>query len=171
MRYPFRVSKLNIRHVKPKYIVLHHSWCQYQVPSVKMDTSEFQTRTLYTQTMEKKIADVNYHYVIEKIKNDFNTMACRPFVATCDYPDIDENINKRALHFALLGNYDLSLPEKRAYEVLTYRLINPFMKIFSISPTRIYLHSELSDNKEESCPGEFFSKSVVISFVKRFVMR
>ncbi|MFW6242527.1 MAG: peptidoglycan recognition family protein [bacterium] len=171
MKYPFRVSKLDIRHTRPTYIVLHHTWCQYKIPKIKIDTSEYQMRTIYTQTMEQKIPDVNYHYVISKIKDDFSAILCRPFVALCDYPDIDENINRKAIHVALLGNYDLTIPDKRAYEVLAYRVLNPFMKLFSITPARIYLHSELSDNEEETCPGEFFSKSVTTSFVKRFIMK
>lgn len=171
MKYPFRVSRLDIRHTRPQYIVLHHTWCQYQIPKIKMDTSDPQMRTVYTQTMEQKIVDVNYHYVIEQIRDDYNAILCRPFVATCDYPDIEENINRKAIHVALLGNYDITIPDKRAYEVLAYRVINPFLKLFSISPARVYLHSELSNNEDEACPGEFFSKSVVLSFIKRFVMK
>lgn len=170
MKYPFRVSRLNIRKTKVQYVILHHTWCQYPIPELKMDNAQYQMPKLYKQVMEQKIADVNYHYVLEQVKDDFITNVCRPFVSLCDYPDIHPNINRKGLHVALLGNYDVDLPDKRAYEVLAYRLLSPFMKMFSLSPSRIYLHSEISD-EEESCPGEFFSKEVIISFIKRYLMK
>lgn len=171
MKYPFRVSRLDIRQPIPKYIVLHHTWCQYKIPEIKMDTTKSQMKFLSNQVMEKKIADINYHYIVERINEDFNAIACRPLAAICDYPDIEDNINKKAIHVALLGNYDITIPDKRSYEVLAYRIINPLMKIFSLNPSRIYLHNELSDDENETCPGDFFSKTITLSFVKRYLMK
>jgi hypothetical protein len=171
MKYPFRVSNLNIRHTQPRYIIIHHTWCQYQIPKTKIDNQKYQMNALYSQVMEKKIVDLNYHYIIEQIKDDYSVITARPFVATCDYPDLEENLNHKGIHIALLGNYNIDMLEKRAYEVLAYRVLSPLMKLFSISPSKVFLHSEVSFNDDEQCPGDFFNKEIALSFVKRFLMK
>ena len=34
-----------------------------------------------------------------------------------------------------------------------------------------FLHTEVSDDKELTCPGEFVDKAVIISMVRRFVIK
>ena len=45
------------------------------------------------------------------------------------------------------------------------------MKMFGLSPSRIKLHSEVSSNEDLTCPGEFVDKAVIISMVRRFVIK
>lgn len=170
MKIPLRPSLLKVRRQTVKWIILHHTSEMYPQPAAKIDNTKFQMPELFNGVLEQKTADINYHYVIEKIKEDYYIVITRPFVYLCDWPDIDTNINNRAIHIALLGNYDLVVPEIRLYEILAYRLLNPFMKMFSLSPKRIKLHRDVS-NEDITCPGDFVDIARVESLVRRFVIK
>lgn len=171
MKVPLRPSLLKVRRQSPRWIILHHTAEIYDNPAARIDNSKFQLRYLFKGVMEQKQGDVNYHYVIDKIKEDYIATITRPFVYLCEWDDIDVNINNRAIHVALLGNYDFKVPEKRMYEVLAYRVLNPFMKMFKLAPNRIKMHSEVSSNKDLTCPGDFIDRAVVESMVRRFVIK
>ena len=136
-----------------------------------IDNAKFQLPGLNKGVLEKKQGDINYNYVIDKIKEDYVAIVTRPFVYLCEWPDIDLNINNRAIHVALLGSYDFKVPVKRMYEVLAFRLLNPFMKMYGLSPAKIKFHNEVSSDKDLSCPGDFLDKAVMISMVRRFVIK
>jgi len=165
-----RPSLLRIRRQSVRWIIIHHTVEMYDRPEAKIDSPMYQLPALFAGVMEKKQGDVDYHYVVEKVKEDYIAIVTRPYVYLCDWPDIPENINKRAVHIGLMGSYDFKIPEKRMYEVLAYRLINPMMKIFGISPARIKLHKEVS-NDDISCPGEFIDRGRIITSVRRFVIK
>ena len=165
-----RPSLLKIRRRSVMWIVIHHTSEMYDRPEAKIDGPLYQMPQLFSGVMEKKQGDVNYHYVIEKVKEDYIAVVTRPYVYLCEWPDIPENINNRAVHIGLMGSYDFKIPEKRMYEVLAYRLLNPMMKVFGISPSRIKLHKEVS-NEDISCPGEFIDKARIITAVRRFVIK
>ncbi len=171
MKIPLKPSLLKIRRQGVRWIVLHHSVCLYPFPEAMVDNPKYQLPALFKGVMEQKTGDINYHYVIEKVKEDYIPMICRPFVYECEWEDIDPNINKRSVHVALLGSYDFKIPERRLYEVLAFRILNPFMKMFGLSPSRIKLHKEVSSNEDLTCPGDFINKEVVISMVRRFVIK
>ncbi len=170
-RIPFKISRLKVRHTRPRYIIIHHTKCQYDLPESKIDNSEYQMKSLTKGVLEDKSADINFHYVIEKIKDDYQAIACRPIVTMCDYDDVDKNINNYAIHIALMGSYDFKVPSKRMYEVLCYRVINPILKIWKLNPTRIKLHSEVSENKDIICPGDFIDKNIIIATTRRFLLK
>jgi len=171
VRMPFRPSMMKVRRQAAKWIILHHTAELYDIPSARIDNGNFQLPDILTGVQEKKQADVNYHYIIEKVKDDYQIFVCRPFIYLCEWPDIHDDINKRAIHVALLGSYDFKIPPKRLYEALAYRLLNPFMKIYALTPSRIKGHNEVSSNKELSCPGEFLNMAIVESMVRKFVIR
>jgi len=171
MKLPLRPSLLKIRHTKIKYIIIHHSICQYNIPEAKIDNPKFQIPSLISSVLEKKQPDINYHFVIEKIKDDYHIITYRPFVYICEFDDIDKNINNDALHIALLGSYNFKIPEERLYNILAYRLLTPLISNFKISPNKIYFHREVSNNKEESCPGNFVNKEKLISVIRRFIVK
>lgn len=170
-RIRLRPSLLKVRRKSVKWIILHHTAEMYEFPESRIDNQKFQMPGLYKGVLEKKQGDINYHYVLDKIKDEYNPIACRPLVYLCDWPDISTDVNKRAVHVALMGSYDFKVPEKRMYEVLAFRLLNPFMKMFNITPNRIKLHSELSSNKDLTCPGEFIDKNMVIAMTRRYVIK
>ena len=134
MKIPLRPSRLTVRRQTVKWIILHHTAELYPAPESKIDNSKYQMPGIYKGVLEQKTADVNYHYVIDKIKEDYVPVVCRPFVYLCEWPDIHDDVNKRSIHVALMGNYEFKVPEKRLYEILAFRLLNPFMNMFLISP-------------------------------------
>jgi len=165
-----RPSLLKVRRRSVMWIIIHHTSEMYDRPEAKIDNPLYQMPSLFSGVMEKKQGDVNYHYVVEKVKEDYIAIVTRPYVYLCDWPDIPENINNRAVHIGLMGNYSFKIPEKRMYEILAYRLINPMMKIFAITPSRIKLHKEVSEEEIE-CPGEFIDLGRIITSVRRFVIK
>jgi len=171
MKIPLRPSLLKVRRQSVKWIILHHTSEMYDEPGARIDNAKYQLKYLFNGVLEKKQGDVNYHYVIDKIKDDYIATVTRPFVYLCEWDDIDVNINNRAIHVALMGNYDFKVPEKRMYEILAFRLLNPFMKMYHIAPNRIKMHSEVSSNKDLTCPGDFIDKAIVESMVRRFVIK
>jgi len=171
MKLPIRQSRLIIRRTKVKYIILHQTTCQYDAPESKIDNTKFQIPPLIGNVLEKKQPDINYHFVLDKIKDDYQVIVCRPFVYLCEFDDIDSNINKAALHISLLGSYDFKIPEQRLYEILAYRLLNPLMKYFRINQSRIYFHHDISSNKDETCPGSFINKEKLITTINRFIVK
>ena len=171
MKIPLRPSLLKKRRESVKWIILHHTSEMYEQPEARIDNPKFQLPGLHKGVLEKKQADVNYHYVIEKIGEDYFPIVTRPFVFLCEWPDIDININNRAIHVSLLGNYDWKVPEKRLYEILAFRVLNPFMKMFSLSPSRVKFHNEVSDIEGLTCPGDFIDKEIVISMIRRFIIK
>lgn len=173
MKIPFKPSRLSMRRRPVKYLIIHHTAELYPQEAARIDNSKYQINSLFNGVLEDKSPDINYHFVLDKIKDDYVAVTCRPFVTLCEWNDISDDINNAALHIALLGSYDFKVPEKRAYEVLAYRIVNPLLKMFGLpqSDTRILLHSEVSSDEDLSCPGEFFDKAILISMVKRFVMR
>jgi len=165
-----RPALLNIRRQSVKWIIVHHTDEYYTRPETKIDNPKYQMGSIFNGVLEKKDGDVNYHYVIEKIKEDYVAIVTRPTVYLCEWDDIPININKRAVHVAMLGSYDLKLPEKRLYDVLAYRILNPMLKIYGLSPAKIKLHREVSE-EEITCPGEFFAKERMITSVRKFVIK
>lgn len=165
-----RPSLLNIRRQTVKWIIVHHTAEYYERPENKIDNPIYQMQSIFDGVLEKKDGDVNYHYVIERIKEDYVAIVTRPTVYLCDWDDIPFNINRRAVHVAVLGSYDLKLPEKRLYDILAYRVLNPMLKIYGLAPSRIKFHREVSTG-EITCPGEFLDKERVITAVRRFVIK
>ena len=172
MKLPFRRPFLKVRHVLVRYIIFHHTYCLYRASGAVIDNSIYQLPYLVGNVMEKADPDINFHFIVEKIKDDYQSFVCRPMATLCDWPDIDPDINKRAIHIALMGNYDLKIPEKRMYEVLCYRLVAPLMKIFNIyQDSHLYFHNELSTDKTCVCPGNFLDMAIIKLFNRKFIMR
>jgi hypothetical protein len=171
MKIPFKPSMFKVRRGKVRWIILHHTSEIYDNPESRIDNSKFQMPGLTKGVLEKKQGDINYHYVIDKIKEDYQPIICRPSVYLCDWDDISSDINNNAIHVALMGNYDFKIPEKRCYEVLAYRVLNPFLKMFTLSPSKIKFHSEVSSDEELTCPGNFVDAAVVESMVRKYVIK
>lgn len=168
---PFKISRLKVRHTPVKYIILHHTVCQYPAPDSKIDNPKYQIPGIINGVLENKSADINFHYIVDKIKDDYQIITCRPFVTLCDYPDIDPDMNKKSIHIGLMGSYSFKIPAKRCYEVLSYRLLSPLLKMYGLAPDKILYHNEISKNKDNECPGDFVDKSVVISMVRKFLLK
>jgi N-acetylmuramoyl-L-alanine amidase len=171
MKIPLRPALLTIRRQSVKWIVIHHTAEFSEQPGAAIDNSNYQTNLLFNDVMEKHTGDINYHYVIERIKDDYMPIVTRPISFLCDWPDIPNDINKRAIHVAALGSYDFKIPEKRLYEVMGYRVINPMLKLFGLSPNKVKFHNEISSKKDLTCPGEFMDKAVLIAMMRKFIVK
>jgi len=171
LKIPLRPSLLKIRRQSVRWIILHHTSEIYDIPSARIDNAAYQTSALFKGVLEKKQGDVKYHYVIEQVKDEYIAVTLRPFLYLCEWADIPVNINNRAIHVALLGNYDLKVPEARMYNILAYRVLNPMLKLYGLAPSRIKLHKDVSTNKDLTCPGDFINKDRIIAMVRRFVIR
>lgn len=171
MKIPLKPSMLTVRRKRPKWIVLHHTSEIYDVPESRIDNPKYQLPGLMSGVLEKKQGDINYHYVIEKVKEDYIPIVCRPFVYMCEWKDISPDVNNAAVHIALLGNYDFKVPEKRCYEIIAFRILNPMLKMFGLSPNRIKFHRDVSSDKDLTCPGDFVDPAVIEAMVRRFVIK
>lgn len=171
MKIPLKPALLKTRRTKVKWIIVHHTAEIYDIPSAAVDNPQYQLPALQKGVLEKKQADINYNIVIDKIKDDYIPIVCRPHVYLCEWDDIDKNINNAAIHVALLGNYNYKIPEKRIYEILAYKVLAPFLKMYKLSPGKIMFHNEVSDEEDLACPGDFLDKAVVISQVRRFLVK
>lgn len=171
MRPQFRPSLLKIRRKKIKWIILHHTVELYPAPEAKIDNVKFQLPFLYNNAIEQKKFEVNYNFVVEKVKNDYQVITTRPFTYLCDWPDITPDINERATHIALLGSYDYKVPEIRLLEVLSYKILNPLLKMFAIPPSRIKLHRDVSSNKDLTCPGDFIDIGRIQTLTRKYVIK
>ncbi len=170
MRIPLRISWLGKRHTNVKYIIIHHTHCQYDIPESKIDSTKFQIPYLITDVMSKAEPDFNYHYMVDRIQDEYYIIVGRPVETLCDYDDIDDTMNKSSIHIGLMGSYDFKVPDIRMYEILGYRLLSSLIKLYGLNPSRIYLHNEVSKNKKEVCPGSFIDKDKVIMMVRRFIV-
>ena len=171
MKIPFKPSLMRARHKKPRFIILHHTVCQYPQEAARVDSPKYQMKPLENGVLEQKTPDINFHYIVEKVVDDYTIHTARPFVYECDYPDIDIITNRLGIHIALLGNYNFTLPEKRLYEVMAYRLINPLLKAFALTPKMIRLHRDVSNSEDLSCPGDFVEMERIITEIRRFIVK
>jgi hypothetical protein len=167
MRIPFKIRLFNKFVKRPRYIIIHDVSCQVaDAAELRIDNEKFQTNELrtreYTEVMQP---DLNYHFIVEKIKTDYEVLLGRPFAVHCEYDDIINPYNF-AFHICVMGNYDYDIPDRRMYQKIAYSILAPLMRTFKIPPPRILLHSEISTNKELNCPGTFFDKKLLISYMK-----
>jgi len=169
MKIPLKPSLLTIRR-RSKWIILHHTAEMYEQPASRIDNVKYQMPGLFKGVLEKKQGDINYHYVIDKIGEDYVPIVCRPFVYMCDWPDIHPDIANASLHVALMGSYSFKVPEKRCYEILAFRVLNPLLKMLHLPPNRIKFHSDVSED-DIDCPGSFVDPAVVEAMVRRFVIK
>lgn len=170
MRMPFKAALLNVRRGPVKWIIIHHTAELYEAPESRVDNAKFQMKGLINGVLEKSAPDINYHYVIDKIKDDYIPIVCRPVSSLCEWDDIPDDINKRAIHIAMLGSYDFKVPERRLYEIMSYRLISPMIKIYGLTPKRVKFHRDVSTDKDISCPGDFADQGKLEATIRRFMI-
>ena len=170
MRIPYRPhSFTKVKH-PPRYIIIHDTGKDVlPEPSVVMDTQGYQVGKLRDQNMViNGDFDLNYHYIVERLKGDFEAMVSRPLNAMCEHDDIRSPYDG-AIHVAILGNYDYDIPEERLYQCVAYRVIGPLLWMFKLDKSRVKLHSEVSDT-EIGCPGRNFDKQRLMSYVKTLII-
>jgi len=171
MAVPIKKARLKIRRGRPTWIVIHHTICQPISIDALLDKKKFQTGKIRTyNVIAKKRVDINFHFVVEKVDDDFEVIIARPIVAECEFDDIP-NDYYRSIHIGLLGDYDVQNATTRLYDVLAYRILVPLMKMFAIPIDRIVFHRDISTNKDCTCPGISVFLPLVKAKVKEYWMK
>lgn len=153
---PLRMTAVKQSPSWPSYIILHHT-AEFveDVPAFKFDTAKFQTGKYMNYSFRKLgKPETMYHFIIEKIEQDYHVIMSQPILTLCDYPDLSPE-HKRSIHIGLMGDYNKDLPPIRLYRVLGYRLLAPLMRLFYLEESDILLHSAISNDDNCTCPGEF----------------
>lgn len=168
MPIPLRITSVKLVDKWPKHIIIHHtSEFSYGLTS-RIDTSKFQTNKYELGYYRKKKELVTpYHFIIERIENDFFPVISRPIFTKVKFDDIPEEYDS-AVHIGMYGDYNNDLLPVRAYQVTAFKVIFPLVMMFKIPEENILLHREVSMNEEETCPGEFFDKRILISSYRKF---
>lgn len=173
MKVPYKPIYLPRGPKKYKYIIIHDMNCHENLAAkYKVDGEQFQTNsarsTLYR---DDKYYELPFHYVCEKIKDDFQTVVARPLQYSCEseYPDLNKLYSRFGIHIGIMGNFNIIGTEPRMLQQICYRAITPLMKIYGIMKSNIYLHGELSTDNLD-CPGYNFTKQKLFAYIGPFLI-
>ena len=163
-----RLFKRDIRRFR--YIIIHDITCQFPGDfKFYKDSPITQTPLLRAYNFSKTDdTDLNYHIMVEKVGDDFESILCRPFTAMCEFDDIVSPYDI-SIHIGVMGSYDFENPSARFYKQLAYRAIAPFMATFRIPIGNVLMHNEVSS--DQPCPGVFFSKDRMINSLKEMELK
>ena len=171
MIVPLQIRKFRKFSRKPRYVIIHDTSCQSPsdaaliIDSPMPQTNYLRGKLWTTKTMH----DVPYHYVIERVKQEIEVVMGRPFGVHCDYDDIPSPYDF-SYHIAIMGNYEKDIPHPRLYQKMCYNCLSPMIRMSGIGIKRIFLHSEVSTNKDLSCPGSFFVKDRLMATLKNMLI-
>lgn len=172
MKVQYRPVELKVAPKKYKYIILHDTSCQApDTNQYQIDASGSQVNSLRSYLWSfNKIKELPYHFVCEKIKDDYETIVGRPLQFSCheEYDDLDYSYSYFSIHVCIMGNFNVMAEDNRLYDQICYRVLSPMMRIYSIPRTNIFLHGELS-SKHIDCPGFNFQKTRLMSLLQKFV--
>jgi hypothetical protein len=169
---PLRITDLKLSTYWPRHIIIHHTseHGMEKYGEFKFDTPVAQVvayqKDLYK---EKKRFESGYHFIVERIRDDYEVVVNQPLMTLCRWEDLDDKYHKD-VHIALLGNYDNDIPTNRMYKVLAFRILAPLIRLFYMEEESILFHRVISNNKECTCPGEFIEMAK-IKLALRSVLR
>jgi len=156
-----------------KYMIIHDTSCQWENSNIfSIDKRMFQTSPMRARFRSiKKYYELPYHFICEKIGENYQTLVGRPLQYSCflEFPDIDRHFSEYSIHICLMGNYNILSHTAKMYEQLAYRVICPMMKTYRINRSRIFLHGELS-KQHSDCPGFHFSKQALFAYMAKYQM-
>jgi len=166
MRLPFRPKLLPVARRRFRYIIIHDVVCQFDgIHELLTDSSKYQIDKMKSSNFILNAEyELPYHFVIDKIGDDYATLVARPLFARCEYDDIKPPYD-HTIHIGTVGDFHNENPGERYYQQLAYRVVIPMMRTFFIPPSNIVLHHEISE-AEELCPGPYFRRDLLMSYVK-----
>ena len=173
MKVPIKPKQLTRFKLMWRYIIIHDVSCNFDgLTEFYVDSPVSQVGKLrsadYIMNGE---ADINFHFVIEKIKDDYEVSLGRPMSAMCNYDTIPENINRQAIHIGAVGHFNYKIPDDRFYQQMAYKIVSPLMQMYGIPKSRIYTHSEMaSADSDVTCPGRLFDKQKLIAVTNQMVV-
>jgi hypothetical protein len=154
-----------------KHIIIHDLSCRFSgLDGAKVDTKKSSIAHLrnYNWIFNDEF-DLPFHFVCEKIGQDFETIMATPLCYKCVYDDIPSEF-EAAVHIAFAADYSVVKPEQRIYQQAGYRAIASVMRWFKLPFGHIYLHREVSQDKENACPGNFFDKNRLMAAIKPLIL-
>lgn len=169
MNVPYKPIYLPKAYKKFQYVIVHDFSCQFpDVTKASIDDKKIQTQGVRIYNwMFKNEYELPYHFVCEKIGDDFETTLARPFCYYCEYEDIPSQY-LNSIHIALAGNYNFITPTQRTYQQLAYRSVSSVVRWFGIPLTNVLLHWEVSTNKKLHCPGDSFQRGKLQSAIRQY---
>jgi len=168
MKIPIKPSNFTKRRYPYKFIIIHDITCRfghlskYLIDNKHPSISKLRADNyiLYGKN------NLNFHFFIEQINEDFETFVCRPTTVICEYEDIPSPYDQ-AIHIGMMGSYEFELPDMHFYRQMAYRAIVPVMSRYRISKNRIMLHREVAtSDRGKKCPGDLFVKDKFYSELK-----
>jgi hypothetical protein len=164
---PLRVTNLKLSTTWPTYIILHSTSCRISIPPVDKDKAQFQLQKYEELNFKlfNKPGVTYFHYIVERVNNDFQVSVSQPLLTSCEFDDLDD-IYKRSIHVAFLGDYETTIPKTRMYQVLAFRVLSPLMRLFAIKESDILLHSAISNEKDITCPGKEIDLSKILNVLR-----
>ena len=173
MKVPFKPVYLPRGPRRYKYIILHDTNCKCsEFNDFKLDRAQFQTNLLRERLRQKnKWFELPYHFVTEKVIDDYQTIVGRPLQYSCQdcYPNMDRIFSRYGIHICVMGNFNLMIGDTRMYQQLCYRALTPVMKQYRIPKGNIYFHGEV-ENGCIDCPGFNFSKNHLKAYIQPFMI-
>ena len=164
MLVPYRPKSLPKSSRRYKYIIIHDLTCMFDgVDQAKIDEKKSQVGVLRSHNwIVNGQSDLNYHYVVETLRRDHETILGRPLNKWCEYDDIFPEYNA-SIHIGMVGKYSIMKPDMRYYQQIAYRVIAPAMALFRIPLANIKLHSHVSRDEHKACPGNFFDYNMLMA--------
>jgi hypothetical protein len=152
---PLRASNVKVANKWPPKIIIHHTACKMgKFGEFKFDRPKFQTDKFqdlnYAVTKDK---ETGFNFILDKVNNDYQVIVSQPLLTLCEYSDLEPYYH-RAIHIALMGDYNENIPQTRLYRVLGYRLLGPLMRLFYLKENDILFHNEISTDETVTCPGK-----------------
>ena len=153
----------------PSWIIIHHTAeLKGLEKQYRYDKPTFLSGKLERMNYQKnKTPNTGYHYIIEKIGQDFHPIVSQPILTKCEWPDLDAKY-QNGIHIAFMGDYNYDIPMTRMYIVIAYRLFYPLMRAFRIKEDRIVAHRDVSNDEEVDCPGDFLDFDKIKMFARQF---
>ena len=154
-----------------RYIVIHDLSCRFaDLDKAKVDTIQPVASHLrsYNWIFNDEF-DLPYHFLCERIGMDYETLLGTPFCYYCIFDDIPSEFIP-SIHIGVAGNFNVTQPDQRAYRQIGYRAVASAARWFKIPFGHIYLHRDISKDKESSCPGPLFDKGRFMAAIKPMVL-
>ena len=151
---PLRMTNYKLAEGWPPAIIIHHTACKIDKPELSIDKANFQTQKFHNTNYRIYRKETGFNFIVDRVGDDFQVVVSQPLMTLCEFEDIEERY-WRAIHIALMGNYNKDIPMTRLYKALSYRLLAPIMRLFLLTESDILLHSAISTDDNTTCPGEF----------------
>jgi N-acetylmuramoyl-L-alanine amidase len=140
---------------RPTHIVVHHS-----LTADSKAVSWGAIRDFHVN--ERAWADIGYHAGVELAGSEYEVLVGRPWDregAHCK----DGGMNHIALGVVLVGSFDMTAPPDAQLEVLTSRVLLPWMRMFGIPALNVTPHRFYAPDR--SCPGRAFTGELMARFL------